>query len=38
VFLPPHVPSSTDVILCTVGAAIGMFVTLRIVDARRDPV
>ena len=35
VFLPPHVPSSTDVILCTLGAAIGMFVTLRIVDARR---
>jgi glycopeptide antibiotics resistance protein len=38
VFLPPHVPSSTDVILCTAGAAIGMFVTLRIVDARRDSV
>lgn len=35
VFLPPHVPSSTDVILCTLGAAIGMLVTLRIVDARR---
>jgi len=28
VFLPPHVPSSTDVVLCTVGAAIGMLVTL----------
>jgi len=28
VFLPPHVPSSTDVVLCTAGAAIGMLVTL----------
>ena len=33
VFLPPHVPSSTDVALCTVGAAIGMLVTLRVVAA-----
>lgn len=35
VFLPPHVPSSGDVILCAVGAAVGMFLTLRIAAARR---
>ncbi|MBN1589433.1 MAG: VanZ family protein [Pirellulales bacterium] len=34
VFLPPHYPDITDVILCTAGAAVGMFVTARIVDAR----
>ena len=35
VLLPPHVPDITDVILCTAGAAIGMFVTLQLVDAPR---
>jgi len=35
VFLPPHVPDVTDVILCTAGAAVAMFVTARIVDRRR---
>jgi VanZ family protein len=34
VFLAPRVPGSTDVILYTVGARVGMFVTLRAVDAR----
>ncbi|MFH1924467.1 MAG: VanZ family protein [Planctomycetota bacterium] len=29
VFLPPHVPEITDVILYTVGAAIGMLVTVQ---------
>ena len=35
VFLPPHVPNSTDVILCVAGAAAGMFVTFRLIDAHR---
>jgi hypothetical protein len=30
VFLPPHVPDVTDVGLCTLGAAGGMLVTLRL--------
>ncbi len=35
VFLAAHTPSSSDVILYTVAAAVGMFVTLRVVDAGR---
>jgi len=36
VFLPPHVPDVSDVILCTAGAAIGMLVTLRIAAGRKQ--
>ncbi len=35
VFLPPHVADVTDVLLCTAGAAIGMFVTARIAGSGR---
>ncbi|NQU22400.1 MAG: VanZ family protein [Candidatus Nealsonbacteria bacterium] len=36
VFLPPRVPDVTDVILCTAGATVGLLVTMRLVDARRE--
>lgn len=35
VLLPPHVPDVTDVISCTAGAAAGMLVSLRVLDARK---
>jgi VanZ family protein len=35
VVLPEHTPDSTDVALYTIGAAIGMFIAVRIIDARR---
>ena len=30
VFVKPHVPDFTDVVLCTSGSILGMFITLRI--------
>ena len=34
VFFPPHVPDLTDVLLCTVGASIGMFACAGILARR----
>lgn len=34
VWLPPHVPDFTDVLLCAAGAALGMYVTWRLTVSR----
>ncbi|MBN2474397.1 MAG: VanZ family protein [Pirellulales bacterium] len=37
VFLPPHVPDVTDVLLCVAGAATAMFITAQILDSGATP-
>ncbi len=36
VFLPPHVPDVTDVLLCSAGAAFGILLTARLISVRRS--
>jgi glycopeptide antibiotics resistance protein len=37
VWLLPHVPDMTDVILCTLGAAVGLAAAVRVLAARDEP-